>query len=613
MDKQKVETRQTITTTRQSVNYKPFTQPKNIVINRVSLTPGTSMSTIQKTRSSASFGLGAQLQSGVLGNISHQGVASMKLKREGEKKEMQDLNERLAHIIEQARFLEAENKALRDALNRSKKEFDPEPLKQMYQAEINEAKKLLDDANNDNGNLKVRINTLEDELEDLRAQLRHANDVNDQLQNNIDTLNDDIARRIADNEMLKRKVQELERQLADWKAKYAHVDTQLQGLRIDLQEETCQRLAESTRAQALEEELNFLRSVTDAEIKEYKAMLMKEDTVPQMRDYWTNELSKCMREIREEYDNQLNLLSADLESKYQVQLNEIRLGATKGNAESAQATEENRRLRSQITDKDSRLMDLQSQIDKLNAQVHLLTSELDSTTAELDNEKTLRLSEVQKLNMELEGVIKELQLLMDAKLSLELEIAAYRKLLEVEENRLSIGGMTQVVGGFRGQTEDALANILERSSQSFEASSSIGESGSTAITTGRVTMQRSSKGVISIAEVDNGGRYVTLENTSTSRMKRLQNLKGWKIKRDFYETSSLTSLTFEYVINRDCTLDAQQNTKIWAKNFDKDPEIKANDIICSVADWGQVNRNSLITLFDDNGVEKATLSVKVNL
>lgn len=44
------------------------------------------------------------------------------------------------------------------------------------------------------------------------------------------------------------------------------------------------------------------------------------------------------------------------------QLNEIRLGATKGNAESAQATEENRRLRSQITDKDSRLMDLQSQV-----------------------------------------------------------------------------------------------------------------------------------------------------------------------------------------------------------------------------------------------------------
>lgn len=618
MEKQGVETRQTVTTTsRQSgsySSYKPFTQPKNIVINRVSISPGTTMSQMQRSRSSmtsSAMGLGAQLQSGVLGHISHQGVASMKTKREGEKKEMQDLNERLANFIEQARFLEAENKALRDALNKSKKDFNPEPMKQMYQAEINEAKKLLDDANNDNGNLKVRINTLEDELEDLRAQIRHSNDVNDQLQNSIDTLNDDIARRIADNEMLKRKVQELEKQLADWKAKYAHVDTQLQGLRIDLQEETCQRLAESTRSQALEEELNFLRSVTDAEIKEYKAMLMKEDNVPQMREYWNNELSKCMREIREEYDNQLNLLSADLESRYQVQLNEIRLGATKGNAESAQANEEIRRLRSQMTDKDTRMMDLQAQIDKLKSQVHLLSSELDNTTAELDNEKTLRVSEVQKLNSELEGVIKELQLLMDAKLSLELEIAAYRKLLEVEESRLCVGSMTQVVGGFRGQTEDALANILERSGQSFEASSSIGESGTTSITTGRVTMQRSSKGVISIAEVDNTGRYVTLDNTSTTRMKRLQNLKGWKIKREFPRTSSLPEISFEYIISRDTSLDAQQNIRVWAKNFEKDSEIKADDIISSVADWGQVNRNSIITLFDENGVEKATLTIKV--
>ena len=41
-----------------------------------------------------------------------------------------------------------------------------------------------------------------------------------------------------------------------------------------------------------------------------------------------------------------------------------------------------------------------------------------------------------KLRAELESVLQELQHLLDAKLSLELEIAAYRKLLEGEENRL---------------------------------------------------------------------------------------------------------------------------------------------------------------------------------
>lgn len=40
-----------------------------------------------------------------------------------------------------------------------------------------------------------------------------------------------------------------------------------------------------------------------------------------------------------------------------------------------------------------------------------------------------------KLRAELEAIMQELQHLWDTKLGLELEIAAYRKLLEVEEDR----------------------------------------------------------------------------------------------------------------------------------------------------------------------------------
>jgi len=42
---------------------------------------------------------------------------------------------------------------------------------------------------------------------------------------------------------------------------------------------------------------------------------------------------------------------------------------------------------------------------------------------------------VAKLRAEMEAILKELQDIMDTKLGLELEIAAYRKLLEGEENR----------------------------------------------------------------------------------------------------------------------------------------------------------------------------------
>jgi intermediate filament protein if len=44
-------------------------------------------------------------------------------------------------------------------------------------------------------------------------------------------------------------------------------------------------------------------------------------------------------------------------------------------------------------------------------------------------------SEVVQLRAELEAIIKELERISDTKLGLELEIAAYRKLLEGEENR----------------------------------------------------------------------------------------------------------------------------------------------------------------------------------
>ncbi len=54
---------------------------------------------------------------------------------------------------------------------------------------------------------------------------------------------------------------------------------------------------------------------------------------------------------------------------------------------------------------------------------------------EWESENTELKTDVAKLRAELEAILKELQELMDTKLGLELEIAAYRKLLEGEENR----------------------------------------------------------------------------------------------------------------------------------------------------------------------------------
>ncbi|XP_029649249.1 60 kDa neurofilament protein [Octopus sinensis] len=546
------------------------------------------------------------LGTGVASSISHKGVTDIRCNREKEKKELQDLNERFANYIEKVRFLEAENKTLREALKKSKRDFNIEPIKAMYQAEIDETKKLLDDSNNENGNLKARIGTLEDELEDLRAQLRHVNDMNDQLQNNVDTLNDDISRRIADCEMLRRKVQELEKQLADWKTRHGHLDNQLQGLRIDLQEETAQRLGETNRAQALEEELAFLREICENEIKEYKALLAKDSSVPDMREYWTSELGSCLKEIRQEYEGQLEALSSSLEARYESQLCEMRLGATKGNAETIQMTEENRRLRAQKSDLENKLRECDTQISQLSNQLRAVTAELEMMTSDYDNEKLSHKADVDRLNAELEGVIKELQELMDAKLSLELEIAAYRKLLEGEESRISLGSLVQTLGGFRSESEDILATAFQRSGSSYQAISSADDSSICPASQGRITIHRTSAGSVSIMEVDATGQYIELEEISSAKLGRIQepiNLKGWSLERTFEDTKKALVHQFK----EDFLFSPNKQIKVWGSKYSANAE---GIVSSTVNDWGPLNTSSRIVLKDENSREKAVLNVK---
>jgi intermediate filament protein if len=61
--------------------------------------------------------------------------------------------------------------------------------------------------------------------------------------------------------------------------------------------------------------------------------------------------------------------------------------------------------------------------------------EFSSKEREMEAENFELKEDVAKLRAEMEAILKELQDLMDAKLGLELEIAAYRKLLEGEESR----------------------------------------------------------------------------------------------------------------------------------------------------------------------------------
>jgi intermediate filament protein if len=149
--------------------YRASVSPRSIVIQRTSssLGPGGA----QGGRSSSSsrnltidrhYGPPA----GAYALVTSTGVGAVKQSREQEKKDMQGLNERFASYIEKVRFLEAQNKKLADELEKLKGRWGKE-----YQAELDEARRLLDEGDKEKARLEIRVASLEEQLQETRQKL----------------------------------------------------------------------------------------------------------------------------------------------------------------------------------------------------------------------------------------------------------------------------------------------------------------------------------------------------------------------------------------------------------------------------------------------------------
>ncbi|KAM3727451.1 Intermediate filament protein [Dirofilaria immitis] len=463
--------------------------------------------------------------------------------REREKKEMSDLNDRLATYIEKVRFLEAQNRKLAADLDllRGKWGKDTFNIKQMYEREISDASKLINETVKQRNDLEKQIQKMQDELFEYRKRYDDALRSCDIDHKKIDDMFLRLSQIEAEINTLRRRITELEEKVMRIKKDNQQLLGELQRTRTDVDQETLNRIDHQNQVQTLLEEIDFIRRVHEQEIRELQSLAAR-DTTPENREFFKNELASAIRDIRAEYDQITNVNRTDMESWYRLKVQEIQTQSARQSIEHGYAKEEVKRLRTQLADLRGKLADLEGRNSLLEKQIQELNYQLEDDQRSYEAALNDRDAQIRKMREECQALMVELQMLLDTKQTLDAEIAIYRKMLEGEENRAGLRQLVEQVVRTHELTHREDTEMMRVTK---------GEAAS------RTSFQRSAKGNVSIQETSADGIFIIIQNTHRAKE---ESIGEWKLKRKIDGKKEII-----YTFPRDFVLKPGKSVKIVAR------------------------------------------------